>query len=677
MTVLERHAGTTPVQPTFVSNGSALGVFGRPVSSTGWKSWLFTVDHKKLGLMYSATALFFFLVGGIEALAIRTQLAQPDNTFLSAGLYNEMFTMHATTMIFLFVMPMVAGLANYLVPLQIGARDVAFPRINALGFWLFLFGGIFLNTSWFLGGAADGGWFMYQPNANPIFSPSHGVDFWSLGLQITGIASLTGAINLIVTILNMRAPGMKLMKMPTFTWMALVTQTLLLFAIPVITVALFLLMFQREFGATFFDVNHGADPLLWQHLFWIFGHPEVYILILPSFGIVSEVLPVFARKPLFGYKFVVFSGAAIGFMGWGVWAHHMFASGLGPVSVAVFSVSTMLIAIPTGVKIVNWTLTLWGGKLHFTVAMMFAIGMILEFTIGGLSGVTHSVSPSDTQQTDTYYIVAHFHYVLFGGAVMGIFAGLYYWWPKVFGKLLNEKLGKWNFWLMVIGMNLTFGPMHILGLQGQPRRMVVWDNSRSGTGFFNLGFWNRVATTGSYILAIGIFLFLVNVIITARKKERAPLDPWDARTLEWMTASPPKEHNFDAIPQVHALDEFFHRKYEEVDTDQGVKLVKVKTAEEIYAEQEAHADKHIHMPSPSYWPILLALALPIIGYGVIFSRWLILIGGALVLLSCYGWALEPSVADEADYAEPPADGESPNGSAEGGEGAPKELNPVG
>jgi cytochrome c oxidase subunit 1 len=309
--------------------------------------------------------------------------------------------------------------------------------------------------------------------------------------------------------------------------------------------------------------------------------------------------------------------------------------------------------------------------------MMFAIGMILEFTLGGLSGVTHSVSPSDTQQTDTYYIVAHFHYVLFGGAVMGIFAGLYYWWPKVFGKLLNEKLGKWNFWLMVIGLNLTFGPMHILGLQGQPRRMVVWDNSRSGTGFFNLAFWNRVATAGSYILAIGIFLFLVNVVITARKKERAPLDPWDARTLEWMTASPPKEHNFDAIPQVHALDEFFHRKYEEVDTDHGVKLVKVKTAEEIYAEQEAHADKHIHMPSPSYWPILLALALPIIGYGVIFSRWLILIGGALVLLSCYGWALEPSVADEADYAEPPADGESPNGSAEGGEGAPKELNPVG
>src|SRR4051794_7849481 len=653
MAIIERPSAV-PALPTgdvpqFVTPASSYGVFRRPVGATGWRSWVFTVDHKKLGLMYAVSAMFFFLVGGIEALLIRTQLLAWDNTVLSANLYNQLFTMHGTTMIFLFVMPMVAGLGNYFVPLQIGARDVAFPRINALGYWLFLFGGIFLNTSWFLGGAADGGWFMYQPNANPIFSPSHGVDFWSLGLQITGIASLTGAINLIVTILNMRAPGMKLMKMPTFTWMSLVTQTLLLFAIPVITVALFLLMFQREFGATFFDVNHGADPLLWQHLFWIFGHPEVYILILPSFGIVSEVLPVFARKPLFGYKFVVFSGAAIGFMGWGVWAHHMFASGLGPVSVAVFSVSTMLIAIPTGVKIVNWTLTLWGGKLHYTVAMLFAIGMILEFTIGGLSGVTHAVSPSDTQQTDTYYIVAHFHYVLFGGAVMGIFAGIYYWWPKVFGKVLNEKLGKWNFWLMVIGMNLTFGPMHILGLQGQPRRMVVWDNTRSGTGFFNLGFWNRVATAGSYILAIGIFLFLVNVVITARKKERAPLDPWDARTLEWMTASPPKEHNFDAIPQVHALDEFFHRKYEEVDTDQGVKLVKVKTAEEIYAEQEAHADKHIHMPSPSYWPVVLSIGLPIIAYGIIFSRWLSIIGVVIVLLSLFGWALEPSVADPEDY----------------------------
>jgi len=643
--------------PALVTPSSSLGVFKRPVSSTGWKSWLFTVDHKKLGIMYGVVAMFFFLVGGVEALLIRLQLAAPDNTVLSAGLYNEMFTMHATTMVFLFVMPMAAAFANYFLPLQIGARDVAFPRINAFGFWLFLFGGIFLNTSWFLGGAADGGWFMYSPNSSALFSPSHGVDFWTLGLQLTGIASLVGAINLIVTVLNMRAPGMKLMRMPVFTWMVLVVQFLLLFALPVITVALFLLSFQRNFGATFFDVNQGADPLLWQHLFWIFGHPEVYIIILPSFGIISEVLPTFARKPLFGYKFVVFSGAAIGFVGWGVWAHHMFASGLGPVSVAVFSVATMLIAIPTGVKICNWTLTLWGGKLQYTTAMLFAIGVIVLFTIGGVSGVTHAVAPSDTQQTDTYHIVAHFHYVIVGGAVMGLFSGFYFWWPKMFNRMLSERIGKWNFWLMFFGINMTFGPMHILGLQGQPRRMVVWPEKLTGTGFFDLHFWNQVASVGSFTIALGVLLFIINAVNAARSRKPAPLDPWDARTLEWITANPPKEHNFDRIPTVHALDEFFHRKYEEVDGEHGSRLVKVKSGEEVLAEEESHADAHIHLPSPSYWPIVLAFSLPIICYGVIFNLMLSVVGTGLLLLAIFGWALEPSVADDTDY-DPPAGGDS-------------------
>ena len=667
MAIIERPTDPAPVPavagsgaPAVVTASQAYGALRRPVSTTGWRSWVFTVDHKKLGIMYGVVAMFFFIVGGVEALLIRLQLAGPEGTVLSAGLYNEMFTMHATTMVFLFVMPMAAAFANYLIPLQIGARDVAFPRINAFGFWCFLAGGLFLNTSWFLGGAADGGWFMYQPNASPLYSPTNGVDFWALGLQITGIASLTGAINLIVTILNMRAPGMTLMKMPIFTWMILVVQFLLLFAMPVITVALFLLMFQRSFGATFFDVAAGADPLLWQHLFWIFGHPEVYIIVLPGFAIVSEVLPVFSRKPLFGYRFVVFSGAAIGFVGWGVWAHHMFASGLGPVSVAVFSVATMLIAIPTGVKIVNWTLTMWGGKIQFTTAMLFAVGLVVSFTIGGLSGVTHAVAPSDTQQTDTYYIVAHFHYTIFGGAVLGLFAGFYYWWPKAFGKLLNEKLGKWNFWLMMIGMNMTFGPMHIIGLQGQPRRMMNWTEARAGEGFFNLGFWNRVASVGSFILAVGVFLFLVNIWYTHRAKSntpKAPLDPWDARTLEWITQSPPKEHNFDKVPTVHALDEFFHRKYE-VDHETG-EVRKVATAEEILAAEEAQGDKHIHLPSPSYWPIILAFALPVMAYGVIYNRLLIVAGGLIVLLAMFGWALEPSVADDSDY-DPPAEGGGTN-----------------
>ncbi len=598
MAIIERPTDTPALAgagPAVVTPSSSYGNFRRPVQTTGWKSWAFTVDHKKIGIMYGVVAMVFFFVGGIEALLIRAQLAQPDGTILSADKYNQMFTMHATTMVFLFVMPMAAAFANYMMPLQIGARDVAFPRLNALSLWLFVFGGIFINSSWILGGAADGGWFMYAPNSSGAFSPTNGVDFWTLGLLITGVASQVGAINLIVTALNMRAPGMTLMRMPIFTWMALVVQFLLLFSIPVITVALFLLMFQRNFGANFFSVEAGADPLLWQHLFWLFGHPEVYILVLPAFGIISEVLPTFSRKPLFGYPFVVFSGAAIGFVGFGVWAHHMFAAGLGPISVAVFSVATMAVAVPTGVKIINWTLTMWGGKLWFTTAMLFAIGLIVQFTIGGLSGVTHAVAPSDTQQTDTYYIVAHFHYVIFGGAVLGLFAGIYYWWPKIFGKMLSERIGRWNFWLMIIGMNLTFGPMHILGLQGQPRRMYIWTGDRAGDGFFDLAFWNLVSSIGAFVLGIGAFLFLVNVWVS-RKHPPAPADPWDARSLEWLTASPPKEHNFDRIPTVHSLDEFFHRKYEDVGEGDQHEYKQVATGEEVI-ELEDEVRRCPHPPT--------------------------------------------------------------------------------
>ncbi|MEM9746754.1 MAG: cytochrome c oxidase subunit 4 [Actinomycetota bacterium] len=382
--------------------------------------------------------------------------------------------------------------------------------------------------------------------------------------------------------------------------------------------------------------------------------------MLPSFGIVSEVLPVFSKKPLFGYPFVVFSGAAIGFVGWGVWAHHMFASGLGPVSVAVFSVATMAIAVPTGVKIINWTLTMWGGKLQFTTAMLFAIGLIVQFTIGGLSGVTHSVAPSDTQQTDTYYIVAHFHYVIFGGGVLGLFAGMYYWWPKIFGKCLHEGWGKQNFWWMIVGMNLTFGPMHIIGLQGQPRRMYQWTEFRAGEGFFNLGFWNMVATIGTFVLAIGVIFWMIAVWVTHRpgsKVPPAPLDPWDARSLEWMTTSPPKEHNFDRTPTVHALDEVFHRKYEDIGENGNHEYVKRASLEEIVAEEERQGDKHIHLPAPSYWPIVLAFSLPVISYGVIYTSWLIAVGAAIAVLAMFGWALEPADAEESDF-EPPSEGES-------------------
>ena len=653
MAIIERPS-TQVAAPALATPSASLGGFKRPMTETGWRSWLFTVDHKKIGIMYGVSAMFFFIVGGVEALLIRLQLAAPNGKVLNADVYNQMFTMHATTMVFLFAMPMAAAFANYFLPLQIGARDVAFPRLNALSLWLLIVGGLVLNASWFLGGAADGGWFMYAPNSGPIFSPSNGVDFWTLGLQIAGIASLIGSINLIVTVLNMRAPGMTFMKMPVFTWMILVVQFLLVFSLPVITVALVLLMFQRSYGATFFDPSAGGDPLLWQHLFWIFGHPEVYVLILPSFGIISEVLPTFSRKPLFGYPFVVFSGASIGLVGFGVWAHHMFAAGLGPVSVAVFSIATMAIAIPTGVKIFNWLLTMWGGKIWYTTAMKFAIGLVLLFTVGGLSGVTHSIAPSDTQQTDTYYIVAHFHYVLFGGMVFGLFAGFYYWWPKVFGKMLNEKLGSWNFWLMFVGMNLTFGPMHILGLQGQPRRMYQWTKARAGQGFFNLGFWNLVASIGSFILALGVLVFLINAIRTWRKGPKAELDPWDARTLEWLTTSPPKAHNFDRIPVVHHLDEFFHRKYEEDTAAHAMR--KIADGADLVRAEEAAADGDIHLPGPSYWPLILALGVGTLGLGVIYGIPVMVVGAAVILLAAFGWVLEPSVAGESELDPPSGDG---------------------
>ncbi len=623
-------------RPT-VSN--PLGGLSRPRGATGLKDWLTTVDHKKIGIMYGAAALFFFVIGGIAALGIRTQLAAPDQTLLSGDAYNRVFTMHGTVMVFLAVMPLGAAFANYLLPLQIGARDVAFPRINAFSFWVFLAGGILLNTSWFIGGGANGGWFNYAPNNGVAYSPSTGIDFWNIGLLIAGIGSMTGAVNLITTVLNMRAPGMSWMKMPVFTWMTLVTQFLLLFAIPVLTVAQVLLLLDRGFDANFFNVEQGADPLLWQHLFWIFGHPEVYLMILPAFGIVSETIPVFSRKPIFGYPFMVASGVGIGFMGWGVWAHHMFVSGLGPLSVAAFSAVTMFIAVPTGVKILNWLATMWGGKLLLNTAMLFSIGLVTQFTVGGLSGVMHSVAASDTQQTDTYFIVAHFHYVLFGGALFGFMAGFYFWWPKAFGYKLSEKWGKAHFWTMVAGFNLTFGPMHILGLQGMPRRMQTYSEVQ---GF---GLWNMVATIGSFILGVGSLLILVNAFVSYRAWKRAGRpdvgpDPWDARGIEWMIQSPAPEHNFDVDPVITELDDFWHKKYAE---DENGKLVRVATAEEL-----AHPGngEGVHLPAPSYWPLVLSIGIMIIGYGLIFSLYLCIPGAFIMMTALYGWSLEP--ADDLD-----------------------------
>jgi len=609
-------------------------------SYRGIWSWIATVDHKRIGMMYGVTAFIFFLLGGIEALLLRLQLTTPNGEVLNPDQYNRIFTMHGTTMIFLVVMPLSAAFFNLLTPLMIGARDVAFPRLNAFSYWVFLAGGIFMNASFFTGGnilkgelgAPDAGWFGYAPLTLSRFSPGEGIDFWALGLLILGIASMASGFNFIVTIFNMRAPGMTMFRLPLFVWMTLVTSFLIVLAMPVITVALFQLLFDRLYGANFFNTAAGGTPLLWQHMFWLFGHPEVYILILPAMGIVSDVLPTFSRKPLFGYPFVVFSGIAIAFMSWGVWAHHMYTTGLGTIANSAFGVSTILIAVPTGIKIFNWMGTLWGGSISLKTPLMFAMGFIAMFTIGGLTGVTHSIVPSDYQQQDTYYIVAHFHQVLFGGAIFALFAGIYYWFPKFTGKMLHEGWGQVQFWLMFIGFNLTFQPMMILGLIGMPRRVYSYPEG------YGWDVWNMVATVGAFMIAFSVLVFIFNVLLSVRRKERAPADPWDGRTLEWSLPSPPPPYNFAEIPTVTHRDDFWHKKYAEDETGRLVPIV--AGGSEDGEEEEDHGD--IHMPSPSFWPLIAAIGLPIVATGLIYDPAIVAVGGAVTVFGIYGWALEPA-----------------------------------
>jgi cytochrome c oxidase subunit I len=481
----------------------------RPSKTTGLLSWVATTDHKRIGIMYFWTVLAFFFIGGVESSLIRAQLAQAELSLLTPEIYNQMFTMHGITMVFLVVMPFAAAFFNYLLPLMIGARDVAFPRLNAFSYWFYLLGGIFLYSSFFLGGAPNGSWVGYAPLSTNAVS---NMAFYAVGLQILGVSSLASAINFIVTILNMRAPGMTFMRMPMFVWMTLTTSFLLLFAVPIIAVALFMLQFDAVFNAQFFKPATGGDPILYQHLFWLFGHPEVYIMILPAMGIVSEVMPTFSRKPLFGYAAMAFAGAAIGFIGFGVWAHHMFTSAIGPVPRAAFAVATMFIAVPTGIKIFNWVFTMWGGRIRFTTAMLFSVGFISMFTIGGISGVMHSVVPHNAQQHDTYFVVAHFHYVLFGGALFGLISGVYYWFPKVTGRLMDEKLGKLHFWTWLLGFNLTFGPMHMSGLLGQPRRTAVLPGELGTT----VELYNLLSSLGVIVLALSASVFLYNVLRSMR-----------------------------------------------------------------------------------------------------------------------------------------------------------------
>jgi len=623
---------------------------------TGLWSWITTVDHKRIGIMYGVTAFFFFLVGGIEALLIRVQLAVPNNDFVSAELYNQLFTMHALTMIFAALMPLTAAFFNYIIPLQIGARDVAFPRLNALSYWVYFFGVIFFNASILMKLGPNSGWFAYAPITTKQFSPGINMDFYVLGLQILGLSSIIASLNFIVTIINMRAPGMRLMRMPIFTWLTLITSILIVTAMAVFTIAITELMFDRVFGTQFYSVAAGGDPLLWQHLFWMFGHPEVYILILPIMGMVSEVLPTFSRKPLFGYNVMVFSGVLIGWLGWGVWSHHMFAVGMGPIADSFFALSTMLIGIPTGIKVFNWLGTMWGGAIRYTTAMLFSIAFIAMFTIGGISGVMHAAAPSDLQQTDTYFIVAHLHYVFFGGTVLGLWSGIYYWYPKITGRMLSERAGKAHFWLTLIGMNLTFFPMHFLGMLGMPRRIFTYAD--------NMGFneMNLVISAGSFIIALGTLVFAINLVFSWKWGKVAGPNPWGAPTLEWSIPSPPPVYNFRTIPVVHSRMPLWegdptkdggipHGRAEE-DTEQ-VRLMGADMGEMTYPDDENKMSAHdlgIHLPPPSYWPIVLASGISLTFMGLIFRSmdgplhwlWLLtVVGVAVTTLSIFKFAFEP------------------------------------
>ncbi len=590
--------------------------------------YLTTVDHKKIAILYLIAGGFFFLVGGIEALFIRYQLFKPNNDFLVGDAYNQVLTMHGTTMIFLAAMPLVFAFMNAVMPLQIGARDVAFPFVNALGFWLFFFGGVFLNLSWFLGGAPDAGWTSYA--SLTLASKGHGVDFYILGLQVSGIGTLIGGINFLVTIINMRAPGMTYMRMPMFTWSVFVTSALILFAFPPLTVGLALLMFDRLFGTQFFNPALGGNTVIWEHLFWIFGHPEVYILILPVFGMFSEIFSTFSKKRLFGYSSMVFAIVLIGFLGFMVWAHHMFTVGLGPVANAIFAVSTMAIAVPTGIKIFNWLFTMWGGSLRFTTAMIWAVGFIPSFVMGGVTGIMNAAAPADYQFHDSYFVVAHFHYVIVGGVVFGLFAGAHYWWPLMFGKMLDEKLGKLTFALFFIGFHLTFFIQHFLGLMGMPRRYFTY---LPGQG---LETGNLISSVGAALMGLGTIVLLINIVKTTVSGKKVQRDPWDGRTLEWSLPIPTPEYNFKQLPFVRGIDTLWIEKME------GKK--EVTPAEPV---------GDIHMPNSSFLPFTISLGLFIAAFGAMYMEggkeklWLLV--AIIGLAITFGSMLLRSIIDDHGY----------------------------
>ena len=621
---------TLPVhQPSYLEGGGILG-------------WLTTIDHKRVAVMYLVSALFFMAFGGIEAMAIRVQLWRPDNHALSAATYNAFFTMHGTTMVFLVVMPLLLGFfGNFMIPLQIGARDVAFPRLNALSFWLALVAGILLHLGWIRGGLPDAGWFGYANLTERYFTPGLAIDWWVIGLLVSGTSTVLTGLNFLTTIIAMRAPGMTYMRMPMFIWSLMVTSILILIAFPALTIGLIFLLFDRFFDTHFYVASAGATPILWQHLFWLFGHPEVYIMALPAFGIISEVIPTFSRKPLFGYPMMAYSICLIAFLSYGVWGHHMFATGMGPVADSAFAITSMLIAIPTGVKIFSWIATVWGGSLRMTTAFYFALGMLLEFTIGGLSGIMHASAPIDLQQTDSYFVVAHFHYVLFGGVMFAIMAAFYYWWPKITGRMLGERLGKWHFWLTVVGFNLTFFPMHFLGMWGMPRRTYTYG---ADMGWTHL---NQLETIGAFILGIAFLLFYFNIFksLASRESGRPRIHGTDAAS-NGPRASPPPAYNFATIPQIRGRDAWWILKYGRAGS-RGVAAYMSGQAPSQPQPSEPPSVEDIHMPAPSIFPLVLSLGVGMMGLGLIIDWYrIILIGAAVTVLSIIGMGFE-----YADFGE--------------------------
>ncbi|HEV8309059.1 MAG TPA: cytochrome c oxidase subunit I [Methylomirabilota bacterium] len=597
-------------------------------SPPGIRGWFTTVHHRTIGLRYIATALVFFTAGGVEALLMRLQLARPENALLGPQAYNRLFTLHGNTMMFLFAVPIMEGLAIYLVPLMIGTRNVAFPRLNAYGYYAYLIGGLLLYGALPFGGASDVGWFSYVPLATLTYSPGKGVDVWTQMIYFTELSALVVAVELIVTIFKLRAPGMSLDRMPLFVWSMLVMSVMIVFAMPAIIVATTFLPLDRMVETRFFDVAAGADPLLWQHLFWFFGHPEVYIVFVPALGIVSSIVVAFAGRPIVGYTAMVFAVVATGFLGFGLWVHHMFATGLPQLGMSFFTAASMMIAIPSGIQIFCWIATLWAGRPRLRTPLLFVLGFVSLFVVGGLTGVMLASAPLDLQVHDTFFVVGHFHYTLIGGAVFPLFAAFYYWFPKVTGRRLGEGLGRWNFWLLFIGFNATFFPMHLLGLQGMPRRVYTY-SAELGWGSLNL-----VATGGALLLAAGLLLFLVNVAWSVRRGAIAGDNPWEADTLEWATASPPPAYNLRRIPVVTSRYPLWAANGASGNVE-GLRIDRREVL--VTTPLDAEPDHRALLPGPSAWPLALGAATGVGFIGAILSPVWALIGAGLAFVALVGW----------------------------------------